>query len=62
MLFIHEQFNIQELKLIPGRVDQLNLFSIQAGLFFRQCSEICGTNRRFMLQLYYITNYSNFKF
>lgn len=32
----------------PGRLNQTNFFINQAGLFFGQCSEICGTNHRFM--------------
>nr|QKW88334.1 cytochrome c oxidase subunit II [Trichagalma acutissimae] len=33
---------------IPGRINQLNLFMIRPGLFFGQCSEICGANHSFM--------------
>lgn len=33
---------------IPGRINQLNLFINRPGLFFGQCSEICGTNHRFI--------------
>ena len=32
----------------PGRLNQLNLFIKRAGLFFGQCSEICGVNHAFM--------------
>nr|QLY90125.1 cytochrome c oxidase subunit II [Athripsodes aterrimus] len=32
----------------PGRMNQLNIFMNQSGLYFGQCSEICGTNHSFM--------------
>jgi len=32
----------------PGRLNQLNLFLKRTGLFFGQCSEICGVNHAFM--------------
>ncbi|MBC8302497.1 MAG: cytochrome c oxidase subunit II [Pelagibacterales bacterium] len=32
----------------PGRLNQLNLYIKRAGLFFGQCSEICGVNHGFM--------------
>uniref|UniRef100_A0AB38ZLG4 Cytochrome c oxidase subunit 2 n=1 Tax=Latuspina sp. TaxID=3138292 RepID=A0AB38ZLG4_9HYME len=33
---------------IPGRINQLNLFMTRPGIFFGQCSEICGANHSFM--------------
>jgi cytochrome c oxidase subunit 2 len=33
---------------VPGRLNQINFYSNRAGLFFGQCSEICGANHRFM--------------
>uniref|UniRef100_A0AAU7LKN2 Cytochrome c oxidase subunit 2 n=1 Tax=Syrbatus sp. 2 RRMO-2024a TaxID=3154168 RepID=A0AAU7LKN2_9COLE len=33
---------------IPGRLNQINLNLNQTGLFFGQCSEICGINHSFM--------------
>nr|YP_009695221.1 cytochrome c oxidase subunit II [Triops granarius]AXU40947.1 cytochrome c oxidase subunit II [Triops granarius] len=33
---------------IPGRLNQLSLFINRPGLFFGQCSEICGANHSFM--------------
>nr|AKM69991.1 cytochrome oxidase subunit II [Saltusaphis sp. YW-2015] len=33
---------------IPGRMNQINLFMNRPGLFFGQCSEICGINHSFM--------------
>nr|AEP27636.1 cytochrome c oxidase subunit II [Ips cembrae]UUG47409.1 cytochrome c oxidase subunit II [Ips subelongatus] len=32
----------------PGRLNQTNFFINRAGLFFGQCSEICGANHSFM--------------
>jgi cytochrome c oxidase subunit 2 len=32
----------------PGRLNQVNLFIKRCGLFFGQCSEICGVNHGFM--------------
>jgi heme/copper-type cytochrome/quinol oxidase subunit 2 len=32
----------------PGRLNQVNLFIKRAGLFYGQCSEICGINHGFM--------------
>nr|UTU35093.1 cytochrome c oxidase subunit II [Periphyllus lyropictus] len=33
---------------IPGRMNQINLFMNRPGMFFGQCSEICGINHSFM--------------
>lgn len=33
---------------IPGRLNQLNLLFNRPGLYYGQCSEICGANHRFM--------------
>ena len=33
---------------VPGRLNQVNFFSDRAGVYFGQCSEICGSNHRFM--------------
>lgn len=33
---------------VPGRLNQANFLLNRPGLFFGQCSEICGTNHRFM--------------
>jgi cytochrome c oxidase subunit 2 len=32
----------------PGRLNRLNTTPDQVGLFYGQCSEICGVNHRFM--------------
>ena len=45
---------------VPGRINQLNLFSIRPGLFFGQCSEICGINHRFIPIILERTDYYNF--
>jgi len=33
---------------VPGRLNQVNFFLTRPGIFFGQCSEICGANHRFM--------------
>nr|YP_008757717.1 cytochrome c oxidase subunit II [Cavariella salicicola]AGF93734.1 cytochrome c oxidase subunit II [Cavariella salicicola] len=33
---------------IPGRMNQINLFMSRPGMYFGQCSEICGINHSFM--------------
>jgi len=33
---------------VPGRLNVVNLIRLKSGLFFGQCSEICGTNHRFI--------------
>ena len=33
---------------IPGRLNQLNILFNRPGLFYGQCSEICGANHRFI--------------
>merc|ERR1712066_309338 len=33
---------------VPGRLNQVQFAAQRAGLFFGQCSEICGANHRFM--------------
>jgi len=33
---------------VPGRINKVNLTNKRAGLFFGQCSEICGSNHSFM--------------
>nr|QLY89677.1 cytochrome c oxidase subunit 2 [Brachycentrus subnubilus] len=33
---------------VPGRLNQINFFINRPGIFFGQCSEICGTNHSFM--------------
>lgn len=33
---------------VPGRLNQVNFITTRPGLFFGQCSEICGANHSFM--------------
>nr|YP_009684884.1 cytochrome c oxidase subunit II [Daphnia similis]AYE40149.1 cytochrome c oxidase subunit 2 [Daphnia similis] len=33
---------------VPGRLNQLNMFFNRPGIFYGQCSEICGANHSFM--------------
>jgi len=33
---------------VPGRLNQINFLTKVNGLFFGQCSEICGANHRFI--------------
>nr|QLI42497.1 cytochrome c oxidase subunit II [Colletes gigas] len=47
---------------IPGRINQMTLISMRSGLFFGQCSEICGTNHSFMPISIESTNHKNFMF
>merc|ERR1712020_103974 len=32
----------------PGRINQVQFFTYQPGVYYGQCSEICGANHRFM--------------
>jgi cytochrome c oxidase subunit 2 len=32
----------------PGRLNQVSLFIYRLGIFYGQCSEICGINHGFM--------------
>lgn len=45
----------------PGRLNQSLLFINRPGLFFGQCSEICGINHRFIPIVIESTNFLNFK-
>nr|AWN56327.1 cytochrome c oxidase subunit 2 [Pheidole flavens] len=45
----------------PGRLNQSMLIMNRPGLFFGQCSEICGTNHSFMPIVLESTNFLNFK-
>jgi len=46
---------------IPGRLNSINIFCIKPGLFFGQCSEICGTNHRFIPIVLDVRPLNNFK-
>nr|YP_009731532.1 cytochrome c oxidase subunit II [Hypoaspis linteyini]QHQ98575.1 cytochrome oxidase subunit 2 [Hypoaspis linteyini] len=45
---------------VPGRLNQISFFSFRPGLFFGQCSEICGANHSFMPISLEITSLKNF--
>lgn len=45
---------------VPGRLNQSFSFSSRPGLFFGQCSEICGANHRFIPISLEITSPNNF--
>nr|QKK69300.1 cytochrome c oxidase subunit II [Anterhynchium abdominale] len=44
----------------PGRINQAFMFMNRPGLFFGQCSEICGANHSFMPIVIESTNLNNF--
>ena len=33
---------------VPGRLNQLGFTCIRSGVYYGQCSEICGANHRFI--------------
>nr|YP_010610786.1 cytochrome c oxidase subunit II [Eledone cirrhosa]WAP91607.1 cytochrome c oxidase subunit II [Eledone cirrhosa] len=45
---------------IPGRLNQVNLYSSRPGIFYGQCSEICGANHSFMPITLEIVNMNTF--
>nr|YP_011004817.1 cytochrome c oxidase subunit II [Leptomastidea bifasciata]WPT46958.1 cytochrome c oxidase subunit II [Leptomastidea bifasciata] len=45
---------------IPGRLNQINMNVNRPGIFFGQCSEICGVNHSFMPIVLESNNISNF--
>jgi len=45
---------------IPGRINQITSLSSRPGLFYGQCSEICGANHRFMPITLEVTAIKNF--
>nr|YP_009000440.1 cytochrome c oxidase subunit II [Argas miniatus]AHF21641.1 cytochrome oxidase c subunit 2 [Argas miniatus] len=45
---------------IPGRLNQIFSFSSRPGIFYGQCSEICGANHSFMPISMEITSMKNF--
>nr|YP_010554726.1 cytochrome c oxidase subunit II [Arctopsyche spinescens]UYO79359.1 cytochrome c oxidase subunit II [Arctopsyche spinescens] len=45
---------------LPGRLNQTSMFINRPGMFFGQCSEICGTNHSFMPISLEIINMTNF--
>nr|UZT67526.1 cytochrome c oxidase subunit 2 [Figites sp. ZJUH 20220010] len=45
---------------VPGRLNQMNLMISRPGIYFGQCSEICGANHSFMPIVIESTNMNNF--
>jgi len=45
---------------VPGRLNQLTASSTRPGLFFGQCSEICGANHSFIPITIEVTSINNF--
>jgi cytochrome c oxidase subunit 1 len=41
---------------VPGRLNQISLFSKSQGIFYGQCSELCGINHAFMPIEVYVLN------
>lgn len=33
---------------VPGRINMANVFCMRTGIYYGQCSEICGVNHAFM--------------
>nr|YP_010393894.1 cytochrome c oxidase subunit II [Coscinasterias acutispina]UPY85816.1 cytochrome c oxidase subunit 2 [Coscinasterias acutispina] len=46
---------------VPGRLNQVNFFISRCGLFYGQCSEICGANHSFMPIVVEAINFSSFE-
>ncbi len=47
---------------VPGRLNQLTLFIKRPGVYYGQCSELCGVNHGFMpivVEAVSLWNYSN---
>lgn len=45
----------------PGRLNQISIIINRPGIFYGQCSEICGINHRFIPIVIESTNFNNFK-
>nr|YP_010492272.1 cytochrome c oxidase subunit II [Bassaricyon gabbii]UWM94674.1 cytochrome c oxidase subunit II [Bassaricyon gabbii] len=46
---------------IPGRLNQTTLMAVRPGLYYGQCSEICGSNHSFMPIVLELVPYSHFE-
>nr|YP_010042726.1 cytochrome c oxidase subunit II [Pentaceraster mammillatus]QPC56359.1 cytochrome c oxidase subunit II [Pentaceraster mammillatus] len=46
---------------VPGRLNQVNFFISRCGLFYGQCSEICGANHSFMPIVIESINFNSFE-
>ena len=47
---------------IPGRLNQVNFLASRPGIFYGQCSELCGTNHSFMPIVIESTNLKNYRY
>ena len=45
---------------VPGRINQVRILINRPGLYYGQCSEICGVNHRFIPIVIERTNLKNF--
>nr|YP_010261476.1 cytochrome c oxidase subunit II [Haltichella nipponensis]UIB40558.1 cytochrome c oxidase subunit II [Haltichella nipponensis] len=45
---------------VPGRLNQISLNIIRPGIYYGQCSEICGVNHSFMPVVMEVVNLKNF--
>ena len=45
---------------VPGRLNQINMLINRPGLYFGQCSEICGVDHSFMPITIQSTNLKSF--
>lgn len=45
---------------VPGRLNQVKFICHRPGIFYGQCSEICGANHRFMPIVLELVNYNTF--
>lgn len=45
---------------VPGRINQIFTFISRPGIYYGQCSEICGANHRFMPIVVEAVRYSSF--
>ena len=45
---------------MPGRLNQVKFIRQRPGLYYGQCSEICGANHRFMPIVVELVNYKTF--
>jgi len=46
---------------VPGRINQIGLFIKRIGVFYGQCSELCGVNHGFMPIMIKVIMYEDFK-
>lgn len=46
---------------VPGRLNQVSLYTLRSGVYYGQCSEICGANHSFIPIVVESTNLHFFK-